>query len=180
MQFASTSKFLGLGLLISSLLLAACGQIEVGLDQTATPPVAGEISETEPSSSQNDGQDGSTSPSLPPLVHNAQAPEMISIGPYVPAVSTDIGMVVREENQISLQNSPVDFGLFWGYTPVTGRLAYSSEFWGPSATYGFMTTQPVKASSGWKPIWALPVGRLMASIWRLPCGTCRHNGLIWY
>jgi hypothetical protein len=129
-------RFIGKStLLVATILLmflAACGQLEIGLDQTATPARAGDISETEPSLTQAEGQDNSTPPSLPSLVHNAQAPEMISIGPYVPAVSTDIGMVVREENQISLQNSPVDFGLFWGYTPVTGRMAYSSEFWGPS------------------------------------------------
>ncbi|MGD8823181.1 MAG: hypothetical protein PVG63_08780, partial [Anaerolineales bacterium] len=123
-------------------------------------------------------QDDQTTSGLPSLAHNAQAPEMISIGPFIPAGSSDIGLVVREENQVMLQSSPVEFGLFWGYAPATGRLAYSSEFWAAPGdgsnvsvsdlwVYDYVSGQSqqwVEANVGYAR-WALDGQRLAAAIW---------------
>jgi hypothetical protein len=169
-------------ILLAGILLASCGLIEGGFEDTPnapsnnstdaeqdSPPVTTEAVDLQPDDPEL---------SLPSLVHNPQAPEMVSIGRLAPAAGTDIGVVIREENQITLEASPVEYGLFWGYTPVTGRLAYSSEFWGPSSdgsnisvsdlwVYDYATGQ----SEQWLPAnvsyarWAPDGMHLAAAVW---------------
>jgi hypothetical protein len=43
--------------------------------------------------------------------------------------SPDTGVLVLENGQISAETSPVDYGIFWDYSPSHGLLAYSSEFY---------------------------------------------------
>lgn len=122
--------------ILSGILLASCGSVEIGFEDdpgSVSTEGSGDGQDSPPATADDIDQPDDPMISLPSLVHNAQAPEMVSIGSLTPTSGWDIGVVVREENQVFLQDSPIQHNLFWGYTPVTGRLAFSSEFWGPAS-----------------------------------------------
>ena len=54
-------------------------------------------------------------------------PDEVTLGPLVYG-SSDVGLAVIEDQTVRIADSPVDFGLLWDYSPVSGRLAYASEF----------------------------------------------------
>lgn len=54
-------------------------------------------------------------------------PDEVTLGPLGYGYS-DIGLAVIEDQTVSISESPVEFGLLWDYSPVSGRLAYASEF----------------------------------------------------
>ncbi|MCK4898207.1 MAG: hypothetical protein KAS38_05495, partial [Anaerolineales bacterium] len=80
---------------------------------SATPPPPAEIVPTE------------TSPTEPP---SPDVPDLVSIGHLAPFASADIGLLVLESGELTVQPSPVDYGILWDYSPLSGGLAYSSEF----------------------------------------------------
>jgi hypothetical protein len=130
MSNSPRSLFLLLGFI--SILAAGCGTFEVGVEPlitlepafdtqpaqfntlpSATPPPPAEIFPTETSSPE------------PP---SPDVPDLISIGHLAPFASADIGLLVLESGELTVQPSPVDYGILWDYSPLSGRLAYSSEF----------------------------------------------------
>jgi hypothetical protein len=54
-------------------------------------------------------------------------PDEVTLGPLGYGYP-EVGLAVIEDQTVSISESPVEFGLLWDYSPVSGRLAYASEF----------------------------------------------------
>lgn len=114
-------------LITVSILLPGCSTFEVGIE-TIPPPT--QIPPAEPTAT---AKPIATEPlpteTEPPLIDESpQFPEIVTIAHLTPFSSGDFGVLVLEDGQLSAEPSPVQFQIFWEYTPVTGRLAYSPEF----------------------------------------------------
>jgi hypothetical protein len=114
-------------LVIIPILAAGCSTFEVGIE-TIPPPT--QIPSTEPTET-----DEPTAPvqqpteTEPVLIEDyPQFPNLVTIAHLTPYSSGDFGILVLEDGELSAEPSPVQFQIFWEYTPVTGRLAYSPEF----------------------------------------------------
>jgi len=115
-----------------SLLASGCGTFEVGIEPSA---ISTPIIETQPSQ-----VDFIPSATLPPTqkilpTETSQpkppppgVPDLVSIGHLAPFGSAEIGLLVLENGELTLQPSPVEYGILWEYSPRSGKLAYSSEF----------------------------------------------------
>ncbi|MGB5844059.1 MAG: hypothetical protein WBG94_06425 [Anaerolineales bacterium] len=121
-------------LLVTSIAIlgAGCGTFEVGIESlttlepaldtqppqfdtlpSATPPPPAEIVPTETSS---------------PVPPSPDVPDLVTIGHLAPFAGPDIGLLTLKNGQLTVEPSPVDYGILWGYSPLSGKLAYSSEF----------------------------------------------------
>ena len=142
MKISNSSRLLFLVLASISILAAGCSTFEVGIEtiSPATPfpvdeptgdssiPTAESLpTETEPAvvpdtpilPTETEPADFSDTPSLPDLV---------TIAHLTPFSSADIGVLVLENGELTVQPSPVYHEVFWEYSPVSGRLVYSPEF----------------------------------------------------
>jgi hypothetical protein len=113
---------------VISILVNGCSTLEVGIE-TLPPPTqvpAFEVTET-------DQPLITPTTALPeftptPVEEPSQYPDLVTIANLTPFGSGDFGVLVLEGSVLSAQPSPVPFQIFWEYTPLTGRLAYSPEF----------------------------------------------------
>lgn len=111
-----------------SILVAGCSTLEVGIE---TPPPPTQIPAFEATATDQP----LITPATPlpeftptPVEESSQYPDLVTIAHLTPFGSGDFGVLVLEGGVLSAQPSPVQSELFWEYTPITGRLAYSPEF----------------------------------------------------
>jgi hypothetical protein len=106
---------------------AGCATFEVGIETTNTgvPSVTNEPIE-ESSTPTVASQPTETAVPLEPSV--PVFPELVTVGNLTPYASSDTGVLVLQDGELTAQPSPVYHEVFWEYTPVTGQLAYSPEF----------------------------------------------------
>ncbi len=127
-------------IVITVLVLAslACGSVEVGvITPTAEDEFINVVDAQEPTSevistpedniqptdeATNEPTTIVTQPETKPGV-----PDEVTLGPLVYG-SSDVGLAVIEDQTVRIADSPVEFGLVWDYSPISGRLAYASEF----------------------------------------------------
>ena len=125
-----------IALLLASL---ACGSVEVGIVTPTTEensinaveiqePTA-EVSISTPEDSIQPSEEATnvsatvdTQPETKPGV-----PDEVTLGPLGYGHS-GVGLAVIENQTVRIAESPVEFGLLWDYSPISGRLAYASEF----------------------------------------------------
>ena len=117
----------------------ACGSVEVGIVtptteedsikvvdiQEPTPEVL--ISTPEDNIQLTDETTGSSAAVVNQPVTKPGVLDEVTTGPLVYR-SSDIGLAVIEDQTVRIAVSPVEFGLLWDYSPISGRLAYASEF----------------------------------------------------
>jgi hypothetical protein len=106
-----------------AVFVAGCGTFEVGIE-TASPLTAlPEIISTELTPT-------SPTPEQTQLAIDDQPdiPDLISNGPRAPFLTSELGFLVVQDGQVTLETSPVDYGILWDFSSLTGKLAYSSEF----------------------------------------------------
>jgi len=128
-------------IVITVLVLAspACGSVEVGI----VPPTTKEnpinaVDIQEPTS--EDVIDASEENPQPteestnePMIDVSQpetkpgVPDEVTLGPLFYG-TPDTGLAVIQDQNVRIAVSPVEFGLLWDYSPISGRLAYASEF----------------------------------------------------
>ena len=115
----------------ASILVAGCSTLEVGIETlpTSTQIHPFETTDTaepvimEPTVTAQQAESPATPTALP-----SQYPDLVTIAHLTPFGSGDFGVLVLKDGILSAQPSPVQSELFWEYTPITGRLAYSPEF----------------------------------------------------
>jgi hypothetical protein len=114
------------------ILLVACGTFEVGIESTTSSTITVEPQppqvEITPSATPSPTQEILPTETSPPEPPPPGVPDLVSIGHIAPFASADIGVLLLENEELTVQPGPVDFEIFWGYSPQSGRLAYSSEF----------------------------------------------------
>lgn len=138
MKISKSPRSIAFVLVIISFLAAGCETFEVGIEPlttleptletqpvldeplpSTTPPQTAEIVPTE------------TSPPEPPPPN---APDLIPMGDLAPFTSPDIGLLTLKNGQLSVEPSPVEYGILWDYSPLSGMLVYSSEFFHTSVS----------------------------------------------
>ena len=127
MKLRNLSLSLFLLLITASILLSGCSTFEVGIETippptqipAAQPTETAEAIATEPIATE-------TEPAI--IEVSPQFPELVTIAHLTPFGSGDFGVLVFEDGELNAEPSPVQFQIFWEYSPVTGRLAYSPEF----------------------------------------------------
>ena len=127
MKMKMQSQFLILLVGTASILLAGCSTFEVGIE-TIPPPT--QIPATEPTE-----QTGPPAPEPLPIEtevtlieDSPQYPDIVTIAHLTPFSSSDIGVLVLEDGELTVQPSPVYTEIFWEYNPLNHRLVYSPEF----------------------------------------------------
>lgn len=123
-----------------AMLSAGCSTLEVGIE-TNLPPTSDTVNEPTEVSSPPTEQSPPTEESSTPTIENLPTetaipteeagtgyPEMVTIGHLTPYGSSDTGVLVIQDGEVTLQPSPVYYEVFWEYTPQSARLAYSPEF----------------------------------------------------
>ena len=144
-------------IMIFALILVslACGSFEVGI---VTPTIE------EPSMNAVENQEPTVEVSISasednimPSVEPTNVPETVRPQPETkPSVPDEVtlgtlgyghsgvGLAVIENQTVSIADSPVDFGLLWDYSPISGRLAYASEFfYGSQPPGNFVPNYPI-------------------------------------
>lgn len=132
MRIFHSSNLLLLLLLSISILVAGCGTLEVGVEplsslepviETQSPKV-----ETTPSATPSPATE--IVPTMTPTREPPPPgiPDLVSIGHLAPFANEEIGLLILESEELTHQPSPVEFELLWDYSPQSGKLAYSSEF----------------------------------------------------
>jgi hypothetical protein len=126
-KFSPTLFTIIFGLIV---FITGCGTFEVGIETPASPTLLPETIPTEEIIIPSATPPPTKVPEpTPPANEDARDfPDMVSLGHLAPFGSHDIGLIVVQDEEVTVESSPVDFGLFWGYSPQTGKLAYSSEF----------------------------------------------------
>ena len=109
---------------------AGCGTLEAGIETISPPTPFPTDTPTEAIVIPTDSIPPSPMPSPTPTLEGDKpgVPEMVSIGHLAPFGSVEIGFLVLEDEELTLQSSPVEYGILWDYSPQSGKLAYSSEF----------------------------------------------------
>jgi|GEM_PF-2064944 len=113
-------------------LLSTCGTFEVGIEPFLTstsPPVQDQIVQestpTETALPPSDIPPTQTASPPPPI---SGVPNLVSVGHLAPFASSEMGVLTLQDGQLSHEIVPVYYELLWDYNPLSGRLAYSSEF----------------------------------------------------
>ena len=115
-------------------VIAGCSTIEVGIEPIPSPTqevIPGPTDTTEPGTLvpiKTEAQPTTTVPSPEPTELASPFPDLVTIGHLTPFGSGDFGVLVLDGGELKVEPSPVPFQIFWEYTPLTGRLAYSPEF----------------------------------------------------
>jgi len=117
----------------------ACGSVEVGIvTPTSEENSINSVDIQEPTSedvidaSEENPQPTQEATNVPTTENiwpetKPGVPEEVTLGPLV-YLSPDVGLAVIEDQTVRIADSPVEFGLLWDYSPISGRLAYASEF----------------------------------------------------
>lgn len=127
------SKFLSLFVIVM-FLTAGCSTFDIGIEtnspQGGTPdqtPTENDTPETtEPFPTDPASENIEPAPQItetPSLV-----PDLVTIAHLRPFGSEESGVLVLDVGKITVQPSPVPFQIFWEYSPGSGKLAYSPEF----------------------------------------------------
>ena len=127
MKIRNSSLSIFLLLITASIILAGCSTFEVGIETIPPPtkiPAADPTATAEPNTPVPIPTE--TEPAF--IEQSPQFPELVTIAHLTPFSSGDFGVLVLEDGELSALPSPVQIQIFWEYTPVTGRLAYSPEF----------------------------------------------------
>ena len=118
----------------AALLISGCSTIEVGIEPISSPTqivIPGPTDTTEPGTLEpikTEAQPTATATGPKPTELISPFPELVTIGYLTPYGSGDFGVLVLDGGELKVEPSPVPFQIFWEYTPLTGRLAYSPEF----------------------------------------------------
>ena len=132
--FSIKALFLIFG--IVPILLAGCGTFEVGIETIITPTstIEGSQSDQElpPTEISPEPSEVPPTETTTPPPTTANVPDLVSIGHLVPFASMEIGVLTLKDGQLNVDPSPVNYGIWWDYSPQSGGLAYSSEFFHPS------------------------------------------------
>ncbi len=142
MKISNSSWLLFLLLASISILAAGCSTFEVGIE--TIPPATllpvdeptedSSIPTTESLPTETEFADVSDTPSLPTetepavVLETPDLPDLVTIAHLTPFASADIGVLVLENGELTVQPSPIYHEVFWEYSPESGRLAYSPEF----------------------------------------------------
>jgi hypothetical protein len=132
-----------------ALILAstACGSVEVGVTTPTTEEnsinavdVQEPTSEVLTSTPEENIQPTAKATSTPVTIATQPeikpgVPDEVTLGPLGYCCS-DVGLAVIEDQNVRIADSPVEFGLLWDYSPISGRLAYASEFFHGSEPSG--------------------------------------------
>jgi hypothetical protein len=108
-------------------LSAGCSTFEVGLE-TISPSTTTPASRPTETAVPDTPVPVPTDTEEPQFQEQSQVPDLVTIAHLTPFGSGETGVLVLEDGELSLQPSPVPFQIFWDYSPVSGRLAYSPEF----------------------------------------------------
>jgi len=136
--------FVMIALILASL---ACGSVEIGI---VTPTAeensinvidiqepTSEVSISTPNENTQPTEEATNEPA--PVFTQPETkpgvPDEVTLGPLVYG-TPDTGLAVIEDQTVSIADSPVEFGLLWDYSPISGRLAYASEFFHGSEPSG--------------------------------------------
>jgi hypothetical protein len=130
MKFYRLSPILLTVILAIPIFVAGCGTLEVGIETVSPPTPFPKDTPTEEIIIPTETIPPSPMPSLTPTlaVDIPDVPDLVSIGPLAPFASADIGLLVLDNGELTVQPSPVEYGILWDYSPQSGKLAYSSEF----------------------------------------------------
>lgn len=122
-------------LMVILFFTAGCTTLEVGIETIPPPTQTPAASPTQtpaaspPETAEPDTPAPIPTETQPELIDiNNRFPELVTIAHLAPYSTGDFGVLVLDDEELSVQPSPVSFQIFWEYTPVTGRLAYSPEF----------------------------------------------------
>jgi hypothetical protein len=110
-----------------SILMAGCGTFEVGIE-TVSPPTPFPVDDPTEVPTETVLPSPTIEPVLPTDVGPLNVPDLVPIRDLAPFASPDIGLLTLKNGQLSVETSPVDYGILWDYSPLSGKLAYSSEF----------------------------------------------------
>ena len=130
MTFRQPSPVMQTLILGTLFLLASCGTFEVGIETQlpSSPSPESTLTEEIPTLTEAP-QPTPTQEPIPQVDEDSSpVPDLVSIGHLAPFASADIGLLVVQDELVTVEASPVDFGLFWDYSPISGKLVYSSEF----------------------------------------------------
>jgi len=107
--------------------LTACGVFSIGVESPNNITNDNGISQIPEPQNLNDPTENYQEPSS---IDNSPTgfPNNVTLGSLGIYGSQETGVLVIEEGQIRIDSSPVDYGAFWGYSPESALLAYSSEF----------------------------------------------------
>lgn len=112
------------------ILLSACGTFEVGIEPFLTPTSLPDKDQKEQNSTPT--ETALPTSDIPPTQTSTPTasnfPDLVSIGQLVPFVNMEIGVLTLKDGQLNVEPSPVNYGIWWDYSPQSGGLAYSSEF----------------------------------------------------
>jgi hypothetical protein len=110
-----------------SFLVAGCSTFEVGIE-TISPPTPFPVAEPTESSGvpTTESLPIKTEPAVIP--ETPSLPDLVTITHLTPFASSDIGVLVLENGELTVQPSPVYNEIFWDYSPANGQLVYSPEF----------------------------------------------------
>ncbi len=114
----------------SLILISGCGTLEVGIETNfpITPSPTENPTEEDIIPTETNSQSPTPNPTLTPAPESPDFPDLVSIGHLAPYAGADIGVLVLEDGELSVQLAPVYQEVFWDYSPVSGRLVYSPEF----------------------------------------------------
>ena len=128
-------------LMILALILAslACGSVEVGIGTPTTEKNSINVIDIQEPISE-DGIDAldenlqsteksTNEPTMEVSQPNTKpgVPDEVTLGPLGYGHS-GVGLAVIENQNVSIADNIVEFGLLWDYSPISGQLAYASEF----------------------------------------------------
>jgi hypothetical protein len=116
-----------------SILMAGCGTFEVGIE-TISPPTPFPVDDPTEVPTETVLPSPTIEPVLPTDVGPLNVPDLVPIRDLAPFASPDIGLLTLKNGQLSVETSPVDYGILWDYSPLSGKLAYSSEFFHTSVS----------------------------------------------
>jgi hypothetical protein len=128
-------------MVIIALILAslACGSVEVGIVTPTTeensinvvdiqePTLEVLISTPEENIQSTDEATNEPATVVTQPETKPGVPDEVTLGPLGYCCS-DVGLAVIEDQTVLIADSPVEFGLLWDYSPISGRMAYASEY----------------------------------------------------
>jgi hypothetical protein len=157
LKFSSAFVAIILGIAI---LFTGCGTLEIGIETPISPTLLHETNPTEeiiiPSATPP--PTAVPEPTSPANKDGGEIPDLVSLGHLAPFGSHDIGLIVVQDEEVTVESSPVDFGLFWGYSPQTLRMIAPA-----SVTCGYTIIKPAAQLNGWKTMSPGQSGLLMVN-----------------
>jgi len=128
--------FVMIALILASL---ACGSVEVGIVKPTTEENSinaidiqeptSEVSINTPKENTQPTEEATNEPTT--IVTQPETkpgvPDEVTLGPLGYSGS-DVGLAVIQDQTVHIADSPIEFGLVWDYSPISGRFAYTSEF----------------------------------------------------